>query len=46
MMVFEHSNAHLERVVGKPGRQCGLYAGIGKYDGICAERREHVDHEI
>jgi len=25
--------------VDEPGRQCGLGAGIGKYDGFCAERR-------
>ena len=32
--------------VDKPRRQCDLGAGIGKYDGFCAERREHLDHEI
>ena len=32
--------------VDEAGHQCGLGTGIGKYDGFCAERREHIDHEV
>jgi hypothetical protein len=29
--------------VDEAGRQCGPGAGIGKYDGFCAECREHLE---
>ena len=32
--------------VVEAGRQCRLGAGLGKYDRFCAERLEHLDHEI